>query len=546
MDRKLRLTTGLVMAVFVIFHLINHTLGLLSLQLMEDYRHWFVLFWHHPLPTVALYGSVLIHLLLALRALYRRTTLRMPFWEAAQLLLGLAIPPLVLAHGIGTRGAAEVLAVEASFEVVIGTLWSSPALTLRQTLLVLVVWAHLLFGIHYWLRLKPGYQRWQPLLQTLASLLPVLALLGFLRAALEVEKLETAQGALTLQYQQPEGVALLQSLERGIWIAYLLALLAVLLARYLRKAKQVNRNAVVIEHSARGSLIAASGATLLDALRSARVPHASVCGGRARCTTCRVRITRGAEHLLPPEEEEIRALQGVHAEPGVRLACQLRLTGNIGIVPLVPPERALEYVGRPGGVEGAEKTVAVLFVDLRGSTALGEKRLPYDVVFILNQFFSAMAEALEQTDGHYAQFNGDGLMALYGLESGVEAGCRQALRGAAEMLSQLDRLNKRLERELESPLRVGIGIHSGEAIVGTMGPPASPIVSAIGDTINTAARLEAETRVLGGPLIVSAVTLQRAGTDIASLHSHQVSVRGRREPLQVVVMDEQQLAGLTD
>ena len=179
-----------------------------------------------------------------------------------------------------------------------------------------------------------------------------------------------------------------------------------------------------------------------------------------------------------------------------------------------------------------------MFIDLRDSTRLGEGRLPYDVVFILNQFFAEMWAALEETGGHYAQFTGDGLMALYGLESGVATGSRQALRGAAEMARRLSSLNARLEAELAQPLRIGIGIHCGDAIVGTMGPPKSPIVSAVGDNVNVAARLESESKSLRCTLVVSTALARAADVDLSAHALHDAELRGRGECVQVYAVDD--------
>ena len=181
-----------------------------------------------------------------------------------------------------------------------------------------------------------------------------------------------------------------------------------------------------------------------------------------------------------------------------------------------------------------------MFIDLRDSTRFGEGRLPYDVVFILNQFFSEMWAALEATGGHYAQFSGDGLMALYGLESGVTVGSRQALRGAAEMARRLSSLNARLEGELAQPLRVGIGIHCGDAIVGTMGPPNSPNLSAVGDNVNVAARLESQSKSLGCTLVVSTALASSAGVDFSAHPLHEAELRGRGESVPVYAIDDPQ------
>ncbi len=285
-------------------------------------------------------------------------------------------------------------------------------------------------------------------------------------------------------------------------------------------------------------LKATAGGTLLEAIQALGIPHASVCGGRGRCTTCRVRISDGQEHLEPPQETEARALRRIGAAPNVRLTCQIRPRYDLTITPLLSANADVREVRRPGGVQGQEIRACFMFVDLRGSTALGECLLPYDVVFVLNQFFGELAAALKTTEGYYAQFNGDGLMAIYGLQSGIQRGCRQALKGAVEMFTRLEALNRSLQSELSQPLRMGIGIHSGEAIVGTMGPPASPILSALGDNVNIAARLEAQTKPLACSIVISAVTAEQAGVDLLVFPCRQVQARGRDEPVAVYVIDD--------
>lgn len=179
-----------------------------------------------------------------------------------------------------------------------------------------------------------------------------------------------------------------------------------------------------------------------------------------------------------------------------------------------------------------------MFVDLRGSTALGERKLPYDVVFVLNRFFEEMSAALAETNGHYAQFAGDGLMALYGLRGGIAEACRDSLRGALAMVARLERLNERLGAELNEPLRIGIGVHAGEAIVGTMGPPSSPNLSAVGDNINIAARLEQQTKSLNCLLVVSVAVAEHAGLDLSRFDRHVVPVRGRDAAIDVYAIDD--------
>ena len=155
-----------------------------------------------------------------------------------------------------------------------------------------------------------------------------------------------------------------------------------------------------------------------------------------------------------------------------------------------------------------------------------------------------MAETLAETGGHYAQFNGDGLMALYGLEGEFADACYQAVEGATAMFQRLDILNLQLAQELKEPLRMGIGIHSGGAIVGSMGPPQTPIISAIGDNVNVAARLEAQTKELGAALVISAETAERAEIDLAAFDRHEVAVRGRHGKLDVYAVKDPEVLRL--
>ncbi|HZD19947.1 MAG TPA: adenylate/guanylate cyclase domain-containing protein, partial [Burkholderiales bacterium] len=207
-------------------------------------------------------------------------------------------------------------------------------------------------------------------------------------------------------------------------------------------------------------------------------------------------------------------------------------------VPLLPPAPDPTTARSAGAARERERSVVAMFVDLRGSTRLAESRLPYDVVFIMNQFFSEMYAALAATNGYYAQFRGDGLLALYGLESDIEQACRDAMRGAAEMQRRVEALSHSLKAELTEPLRIGIGAHAGVAIVGTMGPREAPIHSAIGDNINIAARFEGMTKAYNCVLVVSADTLAQAGLDAHGAPLHRVKVRGRSERMSVYAIND--------
>src|SRR5262249_16838563 len=167
------------------------------------------------------------------------------------------------------------------------------------------------------------------------------------------------------------------------------------------------------------------------------------------------------------------------------------------------------------------------FGDLRAFTQLSEKKLPYDVVFLLNRYFAEMGHAVEAAGGRIDKFIGDGVMALFGLDSGVEAGCREALAAAKDMAERLQLLNRTVCQDLRGPLRIGIGIHPGPAIVGEMGYGTAVSITAVGDAVNTASRLEALTKTYGCELVISEAVVHGAGIEVGAAPRHEIEIRGR-------------------
>jgi len=536
-----------VLAVYIGTHFVNHALGVISIDAQDALLEVLAPIWQSVPGTLLLYGSLIIHALLGLYALWLRKTLRMPTWELAQLVFGLAVPLLLIPHVFGTRVAESIVGTHPTYHTVITTLWASPVAMVRQPLLVVVVWIHLVIGLHYWLRLRSRYRRALRVFYPVAVVVPLLALLGFWGAGIELRELAAIDdsvernGAVAVATRSLEDEARargrLAARERKTYEIYIGLLVLVLAARVARQLVHARAESFSIRHSNGRLITAPVGHSLLEALRDAGIPHASVCGGRARCTTCRVRIEHSAQPLAAPEPLEADALRRINAGPDVRLACQLRPTMDVRITPLVPP-----HVG-PADLDarrqpGRERAVAVMFVDLRESSRLGEQRMPYDVFFILNRFFAELAEALRETGGYYSTFNGDGLMALYGTETDLAQGCRNAIRGAVAIAARLAQMNAAFAHDLGQPLRAGIGIHAGDAIVGTMGPPATPLLSALGDTVNVASRLEAETKRRRCMLVVSSACADAGAVDLSRFPRHTVTVRGRSEPVTYHAIDD--------
>ena len=553
-ERRLRLATGLILSVYILVHLVNHALGLVSLEAMEAMRRVVTPFWRSWFGGLLIYGSLLTHLGLALASLYRRTTLRMPAWELAQLVLGLSVVPLLAGHVADTWGTRVLMGFDLNYQYALTGLLGDRWELARQGLLMLIVWGHAVLGLHFFLRLSKKYRRWRTHLYPLVLLLPLLVVLSMIRIGYDLQVWQQDSSPSASQQSYPASpsapterrTTLLMTYEdkppnellrSAILFSFFGLLGATLLARAIRD-KLRKGGAVTINHINGQLLEGRPGQTLLEIIRNHSIPHASLCGGRGRCTTCRVRIDEGGSTLEKPSELEQQALNRIGAAPNVRLACQTRPLLPLKITPLMPPDLNVDSEWREGGVSGEERDVVALFVDLRGSSRISEKHMPYDVLFILNRFFLEMSEALKESHGHYAQFEGDGLLALYGLERGLAQGCHDALRGAIGMQAKIAQLNRQLSNQLEEPLRIGIGIHCGQAIVGTMGPPTSPNYSAVGDCVNAAARLESSTKELDCVLVVSNDVVRNAGADLGQFASRQISLRGKQQSVSVYLVED--------
>ena len=552
-SRRIRLVTGLVLLTYLATHLINHSLGLISLAAMEAGRVWFLAFWRNPLATFALYLSLLIHFGLALWSLYQRHHLRMRLWEALQLTLGLCIPPLLVVHIVGTRLAFEWFGVQDTYSKIVLSFWQlTPTNGVRQSILIAVAWIHGCIGLHFWLRLKPRYPRYAPTLFAVAALLPTLAFLGFVEAGREISNLIAkdpewiARTLKTAHALGPgEGEILVDAhdwLFQGFWAS----LGFVFLARFARQNYQ-RRSRIRIVYPGNREVYVPLGFSVLEASRFARIPHASVCGGRGRCSTCRIRVVRGGESLPQASASEQRVLARVGAPPNVRLACQLRPTADVTVMPLLPANAdARDSFAQPSYLAGQEQNIAVLFADLRSFTGMAERKLPYDLVFILNRYFAVTGEAITRAGGRVDKFIGDGVMALFGVESGEAQGCHQAIAAAREIVAAVDALNRALVGELAEPLTIGIGIHAGPAVVGRMGYGDAFHLTAIGDTVNVASRLQDLCKQYSCQMVISDEVASQAGIEVSRLKREEMTVRNRKESLCIYVINEVQTLTLKE
>jgi adenylate cyclase len=315
--------------------------------------------WRSSAGTALLVTAFLVHYANALWSVYERRSLRLRAWEWAQLGLGLCIPALLALHVASTRLAEEALGVDTGYGYVLVEYWVvAPYIAALQALAVLTLWAHACIGIHFWLRTRMWYPQGRVWLGAFALLLPTLALSGFLsaggqaaRAAAEDEEFV----AKTLADSNVDGRTrpAIDRMALTILFTHLGLLAFVFAARGVRRWVQARRMPPLLTHPSGEKLPIFPGASVLETLRDHGIPHASVCGGRARCTTCRVQVSAGRESLPPPGELEARALARIGAANGLRLACQVRPVADLSITPLLGADASAVDGFTRAGMEAA-------------------------------------------------------------------------------------------------------------------------------------------------------------------------------------------------
>ena len=533
---RLRLISGLILMFYAFTHLLNHAMGIVGLDVMENGRDIFLAFWRSLVLMWLVPLSILVHVFFVCYKFTGKKTFKgMRNSEWIQLAFGVAIPLFLLPHVYVTRIAILTYQVEDSYTFFLATWYPHEIITMLG--LILVIWTHGVIGLYLFLAQKPWFGRSRRLFDILSVVIPLLAIWGVVSAGREVnllkqdptwmDDLSSASNPLGIDWTTQ-----VLTFSSQVVKYFLISLIVLVLLRSILNWYR-KRNRILVSYLQGSKVSIPRGTTLLEASLIANIPHAHVCGGRGRCSTCRVEVIDGLETLPTPSADESNLLKRVRVGRNVRLACQTRPTDQCTIYPLLLPNSSGYDSSQPQDRQGADKEIAILFSDLRGFTSMSEGRLPYDVVFILNQYFQFMGHAIESHGGKVDKFIGDGIMALFGLENGAAEGCRDALKAAREMSFQLDRLNIHLQNEIEKPLRIGIGIHTGQVIVGEMGYKKSTNLTAIGDATNTASRLESACKELDSELVISDEVMQRAQVRFTEFERHTIQLRGKSESMDV-------------
>ncbi len=340
MIKKLRLITGIILFSFLVCHLLNLSFGLVSLSALDRSREWFLYFWATTAGIALLVSSMLTHLTLGLVSLYQRNTLRMTISSLVQLVLGLLIFPLLFGHLMATVIGPMIGGERQSYFSILTLFWVLEPMTgLKQVVVTMITWIHGCMGLVIWMRIQSWWARIAGFVYPLVVGIPLMALLGMVEAGKEVIELnqDPDYTEIALDRLVPSDRFydnLIVMLNTGL-VLYFVIIAGVLVARYIRVRKHSARLSVTFTDGTRFDVT--SGLTLLEISRMNNKPHASLCGGKARCGTCRVRIHEGSELLPEASSFERRTLQRVNADPDTRLACQvIPRSGAITIETLMP------------------------------------------------------------------------------------------------------------------------------------------------------------------------------------------------------------------
>jgi adenylate cyclase len=555
--RQVRLACGLVLFAYLVSHFVNHALGNISMDALATGVYYHIAFWQFLPVAIVFYAAVLVHAGLGIWALYERRQFRWKAIEPLQLVLGLSIPALIIAHIVGVRLGHTLFEHQKLYpQVLYGYLIVWPY-KIRLMFAVLVIsWVHGCIGLYFWLRMKAFYNSAAPFLLAAAVLVPTLAMLGLYQGGRSViadvnndaaewkaDNLSRSQvGTLAEQ-------ATLDSIADYFLIFYLGLIGVVLLGRGVRALNERRVGMISLSYGNGRTVRVPKGLSVLEASLRNNVPHASVCGGRARCSTCRIRVIGDCTSLPQPSKREAFVLSRVGAEdPSIRLACQLRPTADLSFFQLFMPHTMSANAHASSLTRtGQERYLVSMFVDMRGSARLAEDRLPFDTVFIVNRFLGAVSQAVIECGGRPNQFVGDGELALFGIATSPQTACRQALKAAAMIATNVDELNQFLSHDLREPIRFGIGIHGGEVIIGDIGYRDHIVFTALGDAVNVAARLQDMTKTLACEAILSEEVRMTAGLPPDGLPQQEVAIRGRAGPMIIrSVTDAKMLTALVD
>ena len=486
-QRDLRLLSGAVLLTYIALHLANHALGLISLDVAEAGLSLAVIVWHSVPMTVVLYGAAATHVVLAISAIYERRTFRLPAAELLRIALGLWLPVMLIGHAITTRLEFELIDSPATYARIVSNLWASNAEWQHMGLLA-PGWMHGCLGLHFVLARRPLWRRFRFVLFGAALLLPVLSALGFVEMGRQLAReSHAAYPGPVADAKTPshsfadtghDAATTMTRWRNGLLWGYLGIIGCAFGARGARNLLERRQRGLVTLTYPDRLVRVPRGWSVLEASRAFHIGHASSCGGRARCSTCRIRITVGVDSCPPPNAEERATLEHIRADPDVRLACQLRPDNDISVVPLMRTDRPTYRQAIPP--VDADRDVVLLFCDFTNRVELERDHMAHDVLFVFTRYAERACSAIRAAGGTISYVAPDSICALFGLTGSLARASRQALSATIDIDQALQELNTGLDQRWGCKANIVVSMHAGHAALSHIGQGMETIVAAGG------------------------------------------------------------------
>lgn len=276
----------------------------------------------------------------------------------------------------------------------------------------------------------------------------------------------------------------------------------------------------------------APGETVLEAAIRAGIPWAYACGGRAKCSTCRLWVLDGLEKCPPRGAAEASLAERLKLSDEIRLACQLAPEGGLRVRRLVLDETDLALTSQlersVATRSGEVKPVTVFFSDVADFTSIAETLTAYDVMYLLNRYFAQVGDIIEQNGGYIDKFMGDGVMAIFGIDEDPDAPIR-SVNAALQTLAAVDRMKPYFSSMYDVEFDIRIGLHFGETLLGSVGPLGHERLTAIGEVVNVASRIEAANKEAGTRLLVSEALYQQVAERVEMADFIRTRLKGTSE-----------------
>jgi len=296
-----------------------------------------------------------------------------------------------------------------------------------------------------------------------------------------------------------------------------------------------------VEFLGEKTVVVAPGQSLLKASLSAGIPHFHACGGKAKCSTCRVLVLEGNQHLNKPNDAETRLKSKIGLPDAVRLACQTHVSGPVKVERMLRDESDIQTVIQINGKDpkkfklkslGLEKHLVLFFLDIRNFTAFVETHPPFDVIYTMRKIFASFNEIIVKNHGEVIETAGDEIYAVFGRSSIGNSSADNAISTGLNILDALEHFNKTYHTILQKEIQVGIGIHSGTVVLGEINLGDKTKISTVGLAINIASRIQKYTKKLNNDLLVSHEVIKESSIE-RNAKPTEVKLEGVTSPILV-------------